>query len=387
MNAIVRSSPMPEDAKGVTARGFCLTERTVVPVSLDTLDRWRAAPGVFVWIDVEAPTVDALNNLLPALGLDLVLGRHIDDPALLPRIVEHAECLACYVYEVADPDRHLHIANGLGQMTSTRCILVLGDDFVVTFHRKHLPCIDYVEARSEAVFRFEGSGPSLIAYLLFQRCLYEYAHLNLANDNYLDALQAGLRADDYDELASLIELAHANILTLKKMVASLQIVLGRLTTMATPYVDEEFRTRVLQLHKNAFPVRWSLDSSRQFLDGIIGGMQTAASNRMSEIATVLTIVSTIILPLTLITGVYGMNFDIPEVHMHWGYFICLAIMTGIVVCQIYLFHRLGWLRGITRALRQLATSPARRASDPSDAAALGDPADRLSTASAARHER
>ena len=87
-------------------------------------------------------------------------------------------------------------------------------------------------------------------------------------------------------------------------------------------------------------------------------MQTAAANRMSEIATVLTIVSTIILPLTLITGIYGMNFDdIPEIHIPGGYYICIAFMIAIVVGQLWLFRRLGWLRSVSRAKKRL-TDPA-----------------------------
>jgi magnesium transporter len=347
-----------EQTPVVCHRAYRLRERVIERRRDAERPTAPADEGCFVWIDIQGSHVQALHRVLSDRGVDVIVSHRIDDPAILPRVYEHARCTVCSVHEIRDPDRHLNVAGELQPMAASQLILVLGQSFVVTFHVEPMPCLDYVEARSEALFEFEGAGPSLIAYLVFQRCLYEYAHLNLANDNYLDLLQAGLRSEDFEKLADIIELAHANILTLKKMVSSLIIVLGRLTTMQTPYVDEEFRRRILQLHQNAFPVRWSLDSSRQFLDGVISGMQTAASNRMSEIATVLTIVSTIILPLTLITGIYGMNFDdIPEIHFKGGYFVCLAIMSAIVACQVFVFHRLGWLRSVTRALRGLASPP------------------------------
>ena len=82
---------------------------------------------------------------------------------------------------------------------------MLSEKFVVTYHREHMPCLDYVYNRARAVFGTEGQGPCLIAYLLFQRCMYEYAHLNLANDNYLDQLHSGLSSDDYEASTSIIE--------------------------------------------------------------------------------------------------------------------------------------------------------------------------------------
>lgn len=355
MNADASSSP--ETVRGIHYR---MHDRTLCKLRKDELSPALSEPSCFVWIDIRSPDVEPLNETLHDLGIDLHVGRHYDYPAMLPRVFEHPECLVCYVYEVSDPDRHLHISNGLGLMDPSRMILVISDRFVITYHREPMACIEYVESRSTAVFRNEGSGPAFIAYLLFQRCMYEYAHLNLANDNFLDRLHSGLQPDDFDELAGIIDLAHSNILTLKKMISSLQIVLGRLTTMQARFIDDDFRSRILQLHNNAFPVRWSLDSSRQFIDGIIAGMQTSTSNRMSEIATVLTIVSTIILPLTLITGIYGMNFDdIPEIHFRHGYFICLAIMILVVAGQTWLFHRLGWLRSVTRAFKRLMSPPAR----------------------------
>jgi len=355
-------SAPPENLERVRCIQYRMHDRTLCTLPPEDIVLAVSEDRCFVWIDIQAPTVQPLNALLQTLGTELSVGKHFDYPAILPRVFEHPDCLVCYLYEVSDPDRHLNISSGLGLMEPSRMIMVLGEHFILTYHRRELPCIEYVESRSAAVFKDEGLGSAFIAYLLFQRCMYEYAHLNLANDNYLDQLQSGLQADndDFDELAGIIELANANILTLKKMISSLQIVLGRLTTMQAGFIDEDFRARILQLHKNAFPVRWALDSSRQFIDGIVGGMNTATANRMSEIATVLTIVSTIILPLTLISGIYGMNFDdIWEIHVPYGYYICLSIMLAVVAAEIWLFQRLGWLRSVTRSLKRLIHEPAK----------------------------
>ena len=78
---------------------------------------------------------------------------------------------------------------------------------------------------------------------------------------------------------------------------------------------------------------------------------SGVSNKMNEIMKVLTIISTIFIPLTFIAGVYGMNFNtekspynMPELNWYWGYFICLGVMITITVIQICVFTKKGWFK-------------------------------------------
>ena len=79
------------------------------------------------------------------------------------------------------------------------------------------------------------------------------------------------------------------------------------------------------------------------------------SNRMNEVMKVLTIISTIFIPLSFVVGLYGMNFqrddghghflplNMPELYSPWGYPLVVAIMLTVVSGQLYYFYRKGWL--------------------------------------------
>jgi magnesium transporter len=96
--------------------------------------------------------------------------------------------------------------------------------------------------------------------------------------------------------------------------------------------------------QNAHAVRASIDSSRDLLDGILATIQAAAANRTSEIARVLTVMSGVLLPLTLITGIYGMNFEhMPELKWDVGYFGVLGFMALAALSLVVVFWRLGWV--------------------------------------------
>ena len=94
-----------------------------------------------------------------------------------------------------------------------------------------------------------------------------------------------------------------------------------------------------------------IETYRELASGLTDVYLSATGNKMNEIMKVLTIISTIFIPLTFIAGIYGMNFNtekspynMPELNSYWGYFICLAIMLFISLVQIFIFWRKGWFR-------------------------------------------
>ena len=310
----------------------------------DDLDRELKDDRVFSWIDIESSHIGHLNEVLKTMGIDLTLVNQFDAPEVLPRIVERSDCLAYYLYEIAEPERHLDTSLSIREVDFGRMILVLGKDFVLTYHHRKLNAVEFVKETCEESFRLAGKSPGFIVFLFLQRCLYDYAHVNLANDNFLDELEEGVLAGQHREMTGKISIAGSNILTLKKLAASLHIVLMLMVTKRSPFISADARTSFAEMLQTTVTIRDSIDSSRDLLDGVIGNLQTAATNRTNEIARVLTVVSAIILPLTLITGIYGMNFaHMPELSWRAGYFFVLGGMAALAIVLLATFARLGWI--------------------------------------------
>lgn len=312
----------------------------------DDLDRELADESVFSWIDIQAPDINRLNEVLRRLEINLALVDRFDEPEVLPRIVERSDCLAFYLYEVVDPEEHLDTSRGLTEVEFERMILVLGRDFIITYHQHPLAAVDYVKETCIDSFRLAGKTPGFIAFLFLQRCLYDYDHLNLANDNFLDDLHRHVAIGvSARELTAKIDISSRNVLTLKKLASSLHIILMLLVTKRNRFISEAGRSSFAEMLQTAASTRAAIDSSRDLLDGIVGSMQAAATNRTNEIARVLTILSAIILPLTLITGVYGMNFEnMPELRHPLGYFFVLGLMVTLALSLVMLFRRFGWIK-------------------------------------------
>ena len=358
----VKDTPSPlAVSPGLVFHGisFDPANRTVRNFDLAGFDAELKDPTVFSWIDIEAPDIIPLNQVLRRMDIDLVLVSHFDRPEVLPRIVERPDCLAFNLYPIYEPDRHLDTAQTIAEIEFARMILILGADYVITYHRKRLQAVDQIKGTCVDSFQLAGRTPGFIAFLFLQGCLYDYAHLNLANDNYLDLLEAELAAGSTGGVPDSVAVAARNILTLKKLAASLHIVLMLLGTKRSRFVSDEGRNAFLEMLRNALAIREAVDSSRDLLDGILGGIQAAAANRTSEIARVLTVVSSIMLPLTLIAGIYGMNFEhMPELKWELGYAGVLGVMATVGFGLVGVFWRLGWLGGIsTRRSPDLKKTP------------------------------
>jgi magnesium transporter len=94
-----------------------------------------------------------------------------------------------------------------------------------------------------------------------------------------------------------------------------------------------------------------IETYRELASGLTDVYLSATGNKMNEIMKVLTVISTIFIPLTFIAGIYGMNFNpekspfnMPELNWYWGYFLCWGIMLLITSVQVYIFWKKGWFR-------------------------------------------
>jgi len=88
----------------------------------------------------------------------------------------------------------------------------------------------------------------------------------------------------------------------------------------------------------------NIETLREIIAGVLEIYLSSTSNRMNEVMKVLTIIATIFIPLTFITGVYGMNFVyMPELKFAWGFPVVLSVMLAIGIGMVILFKKKKWM--------------------------------------------
>ena len=87
----------------------------------------------------------------------------------------------------------------------------------------------------------------------------------------------------------------------------------------------------------------AIETYREMLSDQLNIYHSSVSNRMNDVMRVLTIFAAIFIPLTFITGIYGMNFDnLPELHFEYGYHIFWGVIVAVAGGMLYFFKKKGW---------------------------------------------
>ncbi|MGH2413294.1 MAG: magnesium/cobalt transporter CorA [Microcystaceae cyanobacterium] len=122
----------------------------------------------------------------------------------------------------------------------------------------------------------------------------------------------------------------------------------------SPLTQAEARLHLRDCYDHTVQIIDVVETYRELASGLMEVYLSAVGNKMNEIMKLLTVISTIFIPLTFIAGVYGMNFNpdkspwnMPELNWYWGYPACLGFMLGIAATQVYFFWRRGWFNPIS----------------------------------------
>jgi magnesium transporter len=135
-----------------------------------------------------------------------------------------------------------------------------------------------------------------------------------------------------------------SVLRLRRISVKQMDILYRMSRGEFALITEEVRPFYRDVYDHLVRVVDLSESYRDLLSGSLEAYLSVVSNRLNEIMKVLTIFSAIMLPLTFIAGVYGMNFDhMPELHSKYGYYAVWIIMLVVAVAMLLFFRRRGWI--------------------------------------------
>jgi magnesium transporter len=165
-----------------------------------------------------------------------------------------------------------------------------------------------------------------------------------------------------------VQALRSDVTRLRRFVAPQREVMMALAREgATPLIGPRARMRFADVHEQLFRVVETLDGARLLLGSALETYRSAVAEEMNRVMKVLTVFSAIMLPLTLMAGVWGMNFEnMPELELRFGYLIALGSMLVVGIGLWLLFIRSGFIskvvlkqlpRAIGLGLWQVATMP------------------------------
>lgn len=223
--------------------------------------------------------------------------------------------------------------------------LVLGKNFLISFleSKNNVFAPIYERLRPENS-KIRQKGPDYLCYTLLD-CLVDNYFLILEKvDGKLESLEEEVIKFPTPKTLQKIQRTKREITLLRKSVWPMREVISNFRRSESPLIQESTKVYIHDVYDHTIQAIDAIESFRDIAAGMLDIYLSNISMRMNEIMKVLTVVSTIFVPLTFIASIYGMNFDnIPELHYKYGYYIVLTLMAFITLVMFYYFKRKGWI--------------------------------------------
>jgi magnesium transporter len=232
-----------------------------------------------------------------------------------------------------------------GTIEMEQVSVVIGRGLVITFQERERDTFDPVRRRlADPATRVRQHGADFLAYALVDTVVDGYfAVLEWIGDR-IEALED--RLIERPDQPTLRDVYHVkrSLVELRRAVWPLRDALGVMGRGDTPLIQAATLPYLRDVQDHALRVIDTIETFRDMTATLVEMYISGASQRLNEVMRILTVISTIFIPLTFIVGVYGMNFDIlPELHWWWAYPVLWIIMLTIAGGMVAFFRRRDWL--------------------------------------------
>ena len=339
-----------------------LEEKTVTRV--EELVEYRDSPSV-TWINVEG---------LHDVALVESIGRHFGfHPLALEDVLN---CGQRPKIEDYGTYHFLSMKSLLpGEILDTEQIsFFLSGNYVITF--QEVPG-DSFEAVRERIRRGKGlmrkAGADYLVYALIDALIDEFFPILERYGEKIEALEAELLTNPSRGTIQEVHRVKRELLLLRRTAWPERDVISAMQREESDVIHRETQVFLRDCYDHTIQIIDMIETYRDLAAGMLDIYLSSVSNRMNEIMKVLTIISTIFIPLNFIAGVYGMNFhtnhpmNMPELDWSWGYPYALGMMASVAVVLVIYFQRKGWLTSDRRPEVPPGPAPA----EPADGDGLG----------------
>ena len=222
-------------------------------------------------------------------------------------------------------------------------ILIL-NNFVFTFREKPDARFDPILNRLDNnKSQIRSLGTDYLAYVIMDTVVDEYFALQDAFDELIESVEDSLLSDPSSQTLATIQKIKRELIFLRRSVSPLRELLAAIHRSESPLLNEKTKRYFGDIYDHAIRIIEAMESYRDLIAGMLDIYLSSVSNRLNEIMKVLTILSSIFIPLTFFVGIYGMNFQhMPELKLTWTYPALLAFMLAVALMMIGYFKRKKW---------------------------------------------
>lgn len=245
-----------------------------------------------------------------------------------------------------------------GNLANEQLSFILKENILFTFQDHYEDCLEPVRTRlSAGKGNIRIGGSSYLMYALMDMVIDHYFNILGVWSEKLDNIEDRLLQKPDRNVMFETQAIKRNLITLRRVAWPERDKINDILRSDSRFVDEKAKVYIRDAYDHCIQIIDMIESLKEISASVIDMYLSIISNRMNEIMKVLTIISSIFIPLTFIAGIYGMNFsredpvtgkvlplNMPELYQEHGYLYTMLIMVLIAIFQIIYFWRKGWFK-------------------------------------------
>jgi magnesium transporter len=308
---------------------------------VSSIDRaWlaRSSEDVYVWVDLAGPSVPESLILSETFLFHPLAVEDAMSAVQYPKI----EAYETYLYAVFHGIDFRAAQHGFATHDVD---FFVGRNYLVTVHDGHSRSVGELREHASRNASILGEGPVALFHRIVDAMVDHYRPEIEKLEDRLDDLEDAVFDHPTSTLIRDILDQKRDVSALRRVITPQRDIISRLARRDFVDVNTEMAFRFRNVHDHL--VRITDDSLvvQDRITGILSAHLSSVSNRLNQVMKVLTVVATIFMPLTLLTGIFGMNVALPRL---WGgdaaqFWWLFGIMAGVVVLMLAVFRRKRWI--------------------------------------------
>ncbi len=234
--------------------------------------------------------------------------------------------------------------------------LVLGHNYLLTVQEE--PDHDCFQGVRDRISHGHGAirqhGADYLAYALLDAIIDGFFPVLEYYGELIEELEDEVVTRPSKHTLTKIYQIRRDLLTLRRAIWPQRDAINRLIRDRSEFISDEVNIYLRDCYDHAVQVMDMVETYRELASGLMDVYLSSVGNKMNEIMRLLTVISSIFIPLTFIAGVYGMNFNteksplnMPELSWYWGYPLCLGLMIITAAGLFTYFWRRGWFENVS----------------------------------------
>tara|TARA_R110001599_G_scaffold353881_1_gene602048 strand:+ start:27735 stop:28799 length:1065 start_codon:yes stop_codon:yes gene_type:complete len=224
--------------------------------------------------------------------------------------------------------------------------LLVFHNMVIAFKERQDEVLEPVKQRVKtSKGRFRGMGADFLTYSILDAIIDQNFILIDSLDEAINVIEDQLLVGEPgNETLNSIQRLKREIVTARRHISPVRELINQMLRSESALIDEKTHIYLRDASDHAIRIIESIELHRDITSGLLDIYISGVSNRMNEVMKVLTVFASIFIPLTFLTGIYGMNFEyMPELKWHWAYPALWCVFISIPAVLLVYFKRKKWL--------------------------------------------